>query len=61
MACGRPAAGRQKRTLKLARALREKGGFTEQAAEATGEAIQGTVTIGGEIDIKSSIELCFDV
>ena len=41
-------------TLKLTRALREKGGFTEQAAEATAEAIN--TALGEQMASKGDLE-----
>jgi hypothetical protein len=41
-------------TLKLARALRENGGFTEKAAEATAEAIN--TALGEQMASKADLE-----
>jgi hypothetical protein len=45
-------------TLKLARALREKGGFTEQAAEATAEAINAALgeQMASKVDLERAVE-----
>ena len=40
-------------TLKLARALRDKGGFTQEAAEATAEALNSA--LGAEVATKRDI------
>lgn len=40
-------------TLKLARALRDKGGFTQDAAEATAEALNSA--LGAEVATKGDI------
>ena len=42
-------------TLKLARALRDRGGFTQDAADATAEAINAA--LGQEVATKSDIKL----
>jgi hypothetical protein len=42
-------------TLKLARALRDKGGFTQDAAEATADAFNAA--LGDEVATKSDIRL----
>jgi hypothetical protein len=41
-------------TLKLARALRERGGFAEQAAEATAEAINEA--LGAQMASKADLD-----
>ena|SRR5579883_2148438 len=42
-------------TLRLARALRDRGGFTEPAAEATAEALNAA--LGGDVATKGDVEL----
>ncbi len=42
-------------TLKLARALHEKGGFSQEAADATAEAINSA--LGEDVATKSDIKL----
>jgi hypothetical protein len=40
-------------TLKLARALRDKGGFTQEAADATAEALNSA--LGADVATKADI------
>lgn len=42
-------------TLKLARALRDKGGFTQDAAEATADALNNA--LGDDVATKSDMRL----
>jgi hypothetical protein len=42
-------------TLKLARALRDKGGFTQEVADATAEALNAA--LGEDVATKSDIKL----
>src|SRR5579883_2157663 len=42
-------------TLRLARALRDRGGFTEPAAEATAEALNAA--LGGDVATKGKVDI----
>jgi hypothetical protein len=42
-------------TLKLARALRDKGGFSQEAADATAQALNDA--LGADVATKSDIQL----
>ena len=42
-------------TLKLARALHDKGGFTQEAADATAEALN--TALGADVATKADIKL----
>lgn len=45
-------------TLKLARALRDKGGFSEEAAEATAEALN--TALGEQMASKADLDRAVD-